>query len=179
MLKLKENKQIVLYEPKLDDLWFRQECNQDPNTMSYNAGYDLHCDGYHFETGCIDFPKAMWNVWIEKIKNPNMFFAYIQDEKTKKFVGYVNFRKDEKSNSASVGILIKNEFRGQGYMQPAMQKLIEKARFQRIDALTDNVPENRENALKVFYDLGFRKIGEFSQLKFGKKELVAKISLQL
>ena len=176
---MKGKKQVVLYEPKIEDLWFRQECNQDPNTMSYNAGYDLDCAGYHFETGCVDFPKTIWKSWFEKLKNQKMFFAYIQDENTKKFVGYVNFKKDEKSDSASVGIVIKNEFRGQGYMRPAMQKLIEEARLQRVDALTDNVPESRENALKVFYDLGFRKIGEFSQLKFGKKELVAKISLQL
>ncbi len=177
---MKKKVEINLYVPSVEDLWFRQVCNQNPKTMSYNAGYNLEISGYHFETGCIDFPKSAWQDWYEnKIKNSNIFYAYIQDAKTKDFVGHVNFKKDSQTSNASVGIVIKDEFRGKGYMRPAMQKLIAEAKRQGVAALLDTVPKSRVNALKVFYDLGFKKIGEFKQPKFGSEELVAEIKLEL
>ena len=60
-------------------------------------------------------------------------------------------------------------------MRPAMLELLKKAAEKKVSALTDNVPENRERALKVFYDLGFVKTGEEITNKFGKPELVADI----
>ena len=53
-------KNVQLYIPNVDDLWFRQQCMSDPKTMSYNAGYDVSYKGYDNNTGCIDFPKNKW-----------------------------------------------------------------------------------------------------------------------
>ena len=53
-------KNVSLYVPKIKDFWFRQRCMQDPETMNYNAGYDVCFSGYHYDTGCIDFPKSEW-----------------------------------------------------------------------------------------------------------------------
>ena len=39
--------QLELYVPKLEDLWFYQKMMSDPETMSYNAGWDVDYDGYH------------------------------------------------------------------------------------------------------------------------------------
>lgn len=173
-------KNIELYKPKLDDLWFRQECMADPKTMNYNAGYDVHFDGYHYDTGCIDFPKENWKDWInDKLANPNFFYAYILDKDIKKFVGYVNYNKNPQTNKATMGIVVKNEFQGQGYMRPALNLLIESAKKNGVEALTDTVPENRERALKVFFDLGFNKVGQFSSKKFDKDELVFEIEKEL
>lgn len=46
---------LELYIPKLEDLWFYQKMMSDPETMSYNAGWDVDYDGYHRDTGCIDY----------------------------------------------------------------------------------------------------------------------------
>ncbi len=60
-----------------------------------------------------------------------------------------------------------------------MNKLIQIAKEKGVEFLTDTVPENRERALKVFYDLGFKKIGEYKSKKFDKDEIVAEIEKKL
>lgn len=169
---------IELYIPTFNDLWFRELCMSDPKTMNYNAGYNVHFDGYHYDTGCIDFPKEKWQKWIdEKLNNPNFFYAYIVSKNA--FVGYVNFNKNSQTNCATMGIVIKSEHRGKGYMRPAMKKLMEKAKVCGVEYLIDTVPERRTRALKVFYDLGFEKIREYESRKFNEIEYVAEISKKL
>lgn len=171
-------KVVELYVPNYEDLWFRELCMSDPKTMNYNAGYDVHFDGYHYDTGCIDFSKNKWQKWVdEKLYNPNFFYAYIVSNN--QFVGYVNFNKNPNTNEATMGIVIKSEHQGKGYMRPAIKKLIEKAKEYDVKFLTDTVPENRTKALKVFYDLGFEKTNEFKSKKFNEEETVAEISKKL
>ena len=173
-------KNVELYVPKIEDLWFRKLCMSDPKTMNYNAGYDVSYERYHYETGCIDFPEDKWEEWFEtKMKNPDFFYAYIYDKESNEFVGYLNFKKNLQTQKATMGIVVKSEYHGQGYMRPAMKLLIETAKAQGVKTLTDTVPEVRERALKVFYDLGFKKVGEYVGSKFGKKEIVAEIEKDL
>lgn len=47
---------LELYIPQLEDLWFYQQMMSDPETMSYNAGWNVDYPGYHRDTGCIDYP---------------------------------------------------------------------------------------------------------------------------
>ena len=171
---------ISLYVPNVEDLWFRKECMEDPKTMSYNAGYDVSYSGYHYDSGCIDFPKDKWQNWYnEKINNNNLFYAYILDEEKNNYVGYLNFNLNTQNGRSSMGIVIKDNFRGKGYMKPAMLLLIEEARRRNIKYLINTVPENREVALKSFYSLGFKKVDEYVSNKFGKPEIVAKIEKRL
>lgn len=172
-------KRVSLYVPQVDDLWFRQECMADEKTMEYNAGYDVSYSGYNYKTGCIDFPKSEHKCWFEnKMKDQNFFYAYILDNEINKFVGYCNFKLVE-NGIATCGIVIKSEFRGKGYMKPAMIELIKQAKIKNVKTLTDTVPENRANALKCFYALGFKKTGEYISKKFNQDELVAKIELAI
>lgn len=172
-------KVVNLYIPKVEDLWFRQECMSDPETMAYNAGYDLSFEGYNFETGCIDFPKENHQKWFdEKMSNPNFFYAYIQDCETNEFVGYVNFNVKE-NKKASMGIVMYSKFKGQGYMRPAMKLLIEQAIKKGVSSLTDTVPNTRENALRVFYDFGFEKVSEEIGKKFNQDEIIYEIEKKL
>lgn len=120
---------------------------------------------------------AKW--FNEKLSNPNFYYAYIMDTETDNFVGYVNFNMDSKTHIATMGIVVKHEYTGQGYMRPSMIELINKAKDFGVKTLTDTVPETRENALKVFYSLGFNKVEQYETLKFGKAEVVAKIELKL
>lgn len=170
-------KNIELYVPKVEDLWFRAECMNDPSTMSYNAGYDLTFDGYHYDTGCIDFPELSYKTWAEeKLTNPNFYYAYIVDKDTKRFVGYLNFNINPDTKSATIGIVIKSNYRGQGYMRPALYLMIEEARKRdNLLTLVDTVPASRKPALNVFLSSGFTITKEFTSKKFGKDETVFEI----
>ena len=149
----------------------------DPETMSYNAGYEVAYDGYHYDTGCIDFPKSKWSEWIKKLDD-NFYFAYIEDVDSGKFVGYVNF-KVQQDKSATMGIVIKAEYRGQGYMRPAVIGLIEEARRHKAISLIDSVPENRSHAHMAFRDLGFEITDTYEIDKFHKKEKILLIKKDL
>ena len=96
----------------------------------------------------------------------------------KEFVGYLNFNKRD-DGSATMGIVIFSKFRGQGFMRPAIGALFEKAKEKGVKVLTDTVPASRENALKVFFDFGFKKVDEFKSKKFNDNETVFQIEKTL
>ena len=74
---------IELYIPKVDDYWYEEHIQSDPNSMSYNAGYNVSYYGYHYDTGCIDFPKEKWQETYNRRINENKYFAYIKNKKIK------------------------------------------------------------------------------------------------
>ena len=59
-------KNIELVVPKLEEYYYEQKLEEDPNTMSYNKGYNVNYEGYHYDTGCIDFLKDEWKSSYEK-----------------------------------------------------------------------------------------------------------------
>ena len=61
-------KNISLIVPKIEDLWFKKQIKEDPNTMDYNAGYDLTFNGYNRETGTI---KTDIKAWIFRLLRAN------------------------------------------------------------------------------------------------------------
>ena len=71
---------LELYIPRLEELWFYQQMTSDPETMSYNAGWDVDYAGYHRDTGCIDCPDEALADWYDRwIGNePDCFYAYIK-----------------------------------------------------------------------------------------------------
>ena len=173
-------KNISLYIPNVEDLWFREECLSDPKTMEYNAGLDVKYNGYHYDTGCIDFPKQMHESWYnKKMSNPNFYYAYIKDLDLDEFIGEVNFNKDDTTLKASMGIVINSKYRGKGYMRDSMSLLIKEAKNKGVKVLTDAVPISRESALKVFKDLGFIVVNSYQDKKFDKEEIVCEIEKNL
>ena len=48
------------------DSYVKEKLQSDEDTMSYNAGYDVSYFGYHYDTGCIDFPESRWQEMFEK-----------------------------------------------------------------------------------------------------------------
>ena len=88
---MKLNSSLEIYIPKLEDYWYEQKIQSDPDTMSYNAGWNVSYDGYHYDTGCIDFPKDKWEDTFNKRINENKFFAYLKDTSINEYVGYINY----------------------------------------------------------------------------------------
>ena len=84
---------LELYIPRLEELWFYQQMTSDPETMSYNAGWDVDYAGYHRDTGCIDCPDEALADWYDRwIGNePDCFYAYIKRSLDGAWIGDVCF----------------------------------------------------------------------------------------
>ena len=159
---------LKLYVPKLEDYWYEQQLQSDPKTMSYNAGYNVSYYGYHYDTGCIDFPKEKWqDTYNNRIEN-NKFFAYILDEDLKQFVGYVNYHYNKNDDRYECGVLIEDKYRGKGYSTKALKLLCEEAKNNGIKALYDIFEIDRDNTLKVFEKVGFKIVSNQTWKKFNK-----------
>ena len=151
---------LELYVPTIEELDYRQKIMSDPETMSYNKCYDLGFDGYHSDSGCIDFPESEWLDWYEYFVGcePERFYAYIQRKEDGTFIGEVNVHKgcDE---DYDMGILIEAKYRGRGYAKEALNLLLKHA-FEEMGAkAVHNVFEDeRDIALKAHLDCGFREV---------------------
>ena len=154
---------LELYIPKLDELWFYQKMLSDPETMSYNANWDVDYAGYHKDTGCIDFPESEWAEWYEHWINsePEQFFAYIK-RSDGTWIGNINFHYTPERDWWDMGIVIYAPYRGKGYAVPALRLMLEHA-FQDCGVTrlhNDFEVERREYAaLKSHFAVGFCDAG--------------------
>ena len=159
--------------PSIDELHYRQEWMKDPKTMSYNAGYDMDLKGYDKKTGTItktDEEMITWyNNWVNK--EPDKYFAYIFDKKIDEPIGEVYYYPD--GDIHSMGILIKDKYRGKGYSYNALLEL-EKVAFEKnnISELSDMIPLDRTGAIKTFKKAGFIHTDkEEKELVFDKESI--------
>lgn len=159
----KNGEEITLYVPDLDELESRKQMESDPATMSYNAGYNLDCDGYNNETGCMEFDEDEWVDWYDYFvdSEPERYFAYIQRVADGKFLGEVNFHYVPEKDWWDMGIVISAQYRGMGYSAPALKLLIEHAFINcGVSKLHNDFEKSRDSAYKVFISAGFKEIGE-------------------
>lgn len=172
-------KKLSLYIPKLEDYWYEEKLQSDPDTMSYNAGYDVSYYGYHYETGCIDFPESKWGETFNKRKNENRFFAYIKDNEINAYIGYCNYHYNKNDDKYECGVLIESKYRGKGYSKEALKLLCEVATKNGVKDLYDNFEKDRGNTLKVFESVGFKVVNESSWTKFGKTVNGVEVKIEL
>ena len=172
-------KNITLYVPDYEDYWYEEKIQKDPLTMSYNAGYDVSYYGYHYDTGCIDFPKERWKETYDKRIRENRYFAYIKDNDIDDYVGYVNYHYNKKDDRYECGIVIESKYRGKGYSKIALQLLCDVARNSGVKELYDNFEINRGNTLDIFKSLGFEVVEHQSWKKFDKREQGVLVKIKL
>lgn len=156
------NSKLSLHVPSVEELYYRQRILAQPETMSYNQGYELGLDNYDNETGCIDFSNEYWSEWYSRwISNElERFYAYLIDIRSNDYVGEVSFHYDKSSNSHYIGIVIEAKHRGKGYCSEGLIKLAEKAFVDlRIDKLKNNIPLERKSAISGHKRAGFRELG--------------------
>ena len=152
-------KDIKLVVPSIEDIKYRQEWMKDQKTMSYNAGYDLDVKGYDKSTGIInktDEEMIEWyNKWVGH--EPDKYYAYIYVDDIVEPIGEVYYYLD--GDIHSMGIVIQDKYRKQGYSQKALLEL-EKVAFEiyEINELSDIIPNERISAIKAFEKAGFDKI---------------------
>ncbi len=176
------NKKIMLCVPTIDTLWFKKVIKEDPNTMDYNAGYDLNFEGYNYSDGTIktdleDLKNRWFKNWVGN--EPNKFYYYIKQGDV--FVGEVYAKFDEFKNSHEIGIVILGEYRGKGISTIAIKMLCEKLKEYAVKHLYHELPMSRVGAIKADLNNGFvvvkenidgiKKFGEIEKLVYLKKEL--------
>ena len=75
---------VYLKVPKKEELHYRKEWMIDPDTMNYNAGYDLELKGYNKKNGTIYKSDEELSIWYDKwIGVDNKYLVTVQIEKTK------------------------------------------------------------------------------------------------
>jgi len=152
---------LELYIPLKDELWFREKMLSDPETMSYNANFD-EFEGYHKDTGCIDFPKTKWTDWYEHWvgREPECFYAYVKRATDGAWVGDVNFHYTPKHNRWDMGIVIYAPYRGKGYAIPTLRLMLKHA-FQDcgVTEIHNDFEPTRYAAVKAHLAAGFRDVG--------------------
>lgn len=156
---------VSLYIPKIEDYWYEQKVQSDSLSMNYNAGYDVSYFGYHYDTGCIDFPKEKWAETYKKRIEEKKFFAYIKDNNINEFVGYVNYHYNKNEKRYDCGILIESKYRGKGYSKFALKLLCDVAKTNGVKELYDCFEINRGNTISIFQSVGF----EIAEIQTWKK----------
>ena len=161
-------KNISLYIPEVKDYEYEQKINSDPQSMSYNAGYEVSYDGYHYDTGCIDFPKEKWEGKYQQRKKENKYFAYIKDEDLNAYVGYVNYQYNSNAERYECGILIEAKYRKMGYAKKALNLLCQVAKENGVKELYDSFEIERDHTLDLFQSVGFKIVENQTWKKFNK-----------
>lgn len=157
-------KNIELIKPNIREYGYYKKLLNDSKTMISNAGYNVSYQGYHYDTGCIDFN---YDKWKSNIKNN--YFAYIKDTSLKKYIGYVNYHYNSNDDIYECGIVIEDKYRGLGYSKDALKLLVKEANKNGIDYLYDSYELDRGNTLKLFLDVGFEIYKEIRITKFNRQ----------
>ncbi|MDO5018167.1 MAG: GNAT family N-acetyltransferase [Lagierella massiliensis] len=143
---------LLLYIPKIDDLYFYQKMLADSETMAYNASWFP-------PDGCIDFPKNKWKNWYYKWVNqvPRNFFAYLRLKEAGTFVGYVNYYYNSEKDWWDMGIVILGSERGKGYGKEGLFLLVDQAfKTKKITRLHNTFETTRKAAYHIHKAVGFK-----------------------
>lgn len=138
---------LKVVKPELEDLWFRESMMADIETMSYNNAWG----------GTIPFPKEDWEEWYTLwVRNSGQerYYRYLKDDANKVFVGEISYHFDRLRNIYICDVIIKAEFRKQGFGTQGIQLLCEAAKANGVEALYDNIAADNPSA-HLFLKNGF------------------------
>ncbi len=140
-------KEITLYKPNIEELYYRQRLVEDEKTMEFNDG----------NGGCFPFDRSKWRMFYQKwILDEHYFYRYIQNEKYQ-FVGEANYVETYEANTCLVHILIQYDERNKTYGSKALTVLFDHARkngMKKVYAMSNDISflenkgfqkENNEN----------------------------------
>lgn len=172
---------ICLHIPNKSELWFKKFLKEDSKSMDYNAGYNVKFKGYNFDDGTIKTDiKELENVWYKNWINnwPEKYYAYIQLQNSKEFIGEIYAKYFSEDDSYEIGIVILGKFRGLGYSNIAIKLLCNELKKLGAKRLFHELPKSRLSAIKADIHNGFSIVktgyyGEF--LKFGKVEELCRL----
>lgn len=135
--------------PKFEELRFREQLLQDPDTMSYNEKWG----------GSVSFPEEKWGKWYDWwISHPGeqRFYRYILDAKGT-FVGEIAYHYDSERRIYHANVIVQARFRGQGYGWAALQYLCACAKQNGLTELYDEIAQDNP-AISLFLKQGFVEV---------------------
>ena len=138
---------LKVVKPELEDLWFRESMMADIETMSYNDAWG----------GTIPFPKEDWEEWYTLwVRNSGQerYYRYLKDDVNKVFVGEISYHFDKLRNIYLCDVIIKAEFRRQGFGTQGIQLLCETAKANGVNALYDDIAADNPSTY-LFLKNGF------------------------
>ena len=154
--------QLTLYRPELEDLTWRENWLNDPETMSYNHAYG----------GTIPFPRERWagwyDRWIEAEKG--CYYRYLRLGDSGEFVGNVSYHYNEEYGEYMCEVLISAQYRGKGFGRQGLALLCEAAKANGVERLLDNIAIDNP-AAAMFLRGGFRERGRTDEFVFLVKDL--------
>ena len=118
---------VELHVPSRSELGVRQQWLSDPETMAYNAGWDVRYAGYDPTTGCIDWPESEWSEFEARLRLPatRQGYYYVRDAEGGEPVGDAYYEVST-SGAASIGITIVPAWRGRGLGGLALGLLVDR-----------------------------------------------------
>lgn len=164
------------------DLWFKKQMNEDEKTMSYNAGYNIDACWYNNQKGTIIKTDEQYLAWLENwnsssSKDRGVWIIVRESDET--YIGEVCYHKDDTPSGYDLGIVIYDEFRGQGYAKQAMRLLLNEVYKAGIKKVNHSVPRQRLSAVKTDLAVGFKESGSYFSEKFDGKEEVVIFEIKL
>ncbi len=153
---------LTLYEPRYEDLWFRQRMLADEETMSYN----------HAWGGTIPWPEEKWRDWYEAwIVKPEgkRYYRYLKNQDGQ-FVGEIACHYDAELHHEMADVIIYSPYRRKGYGGLALDLLCRAAKNRGVAVLYDDIAIDNP-AVKLFLDHGFTEEGRTEETIMMRKEL--------
>jgi len=153
---------LTLYEPKYEDLWFRQMMLADEDTMSFN----------HAWGGTISWPKNEWRGWYDYwivCHDNKRYYRYLEN-KDGQFVGEIAYHYDAEIQHEIANVLIYSKYRKNGYGSEALALLCSVAKNNGISVLYDDIAIDNP-AITLFLKHGFVEEYRTREIIMLKKEL--------
>ena len=153
---------LTLYEPKYEDLWFRQKMLADEETMSYN----------HAWGGTIPWPEEAWQGWYDCwIASPGdgRWYRYLRDPEGR-FVGEIAYHHDDETGHETANVIIQSEYRRKGYGGEALDLLCSAAKSNGVKVLYDDMAIDNP-AISLFLRHGFTEESRTEEIIYLRKEL--------
>lgn len=163
--------QLILKEPKYEDLWYRKQLLGDAKNMEFRKGFDLNDEGYNKEDGTIDFDERYWTDWYKKWLKPGdkkRFYAYVVRKDDGKFLGETYYSFDDDKESYDSEIVLEESARNLGYANEVVDLLMMEAFEKGIDTFYTTI-ERDEFDSPLYQKRNFKEIRPGKTLsRFGK-----------
>lgn len=140
---------IVLYQPALEELDFRQRLLADPETMAYNHAYG----------GAVDFPRERWADWYARWLEDGAgerFYRCLRRESDGKPVGEAAYHYDGELGEYVCDVLVAAQYRSRGYGRQGLELLCVAAKENGVKRLVDNIAIDNPS-VELFWHCGFRE----------------------
>lgn len=152
---------LILKQPELNELSYRQKLLKDKKTMAFNAA----------NGGTVDFVKQLWKPWYELwMYNHQYYYAYIYDTEIEKYIGEVSYHFEEEYHEYVLNIIIDYQYRHQGKGKEAILLLCQKAKENGLRFLCDDIDVHNP-AVPLFKALGFKEVWQKEHILMLKKRL--------